>query len=147
VIVTTEGLRNLAGTVTMVDGGFDPLHAGHIEYFRAAAELGPPVLCNVSGDEWVARKHPVLLPQSERTEIVDAIRFIAYTHASSMPTVEVLRALRPRYFAKGTDWEGRLPEDEQAVCEELGIELRFLDTVRGSSTAIAERFRRGEEPG
>lgn len=146
-IVTTADLAGLAGNVTMVDGGFDPLHAGHVEYFRAAAELGLPVLCNVSADDWIARKHPVLLPQAERVEIVDAIRFVAYAHASSVPTVDILRALRPHYFAKGADWEGRLPADEQEACAELGIHLRFLDTVRGSSTAIAERFRRGEEPG
>jgi cytidyltransferase-like protein len=141
VIVETEALAGLACTVTMVDGGFDPLHAGHVEYFRAAAELGVPVLCNVSSDEWIARKHPVLLPQDERVEIVDAIRWISYTHLSSGPTVEVLRALRPRYFAKGLDWEGKLPADEVAACEELEIELRFLDTVRGSSTEIVRRFK------
>jgi cytidyltransferase-like protein len=140
-IVASDALAELAGKVTMVDGGFDPLHAGHVEYFRAAAELGLPVLCNVSSDEWIARKHPVLLPQAERVEIIDAIRWISYTHLSSQPTVDVLRALRPRYFAKGADWEGRLPDDEQAACAELSVELRFLDTVRGSSTAIAERFR------
>ena len=34
----------------MVDGGFDPLHEGHIAYFAAAAELGVPVLCNLASE-------------------------------------------------------------------------------------------------
>ena len=144
-IVPTSELPGLAGQVAMVSGGFDPLHSGHIAYFRAAAGLGVPLLCNVSDDEWVARKHPPLLTQAERVEVIDAIRFVAYTHAEQTTTRDVLELLRPRYFAKGADWRGRLPEEEHAVCEELGVEIVFLDTVVDSSSDILRRFevRRG----
>lgn len=143
-IVATDGLAALAGTVAMVDGGFDPIHPGHVAYFRAASELGTPVLCNVSSDDWVARKHPPLLSQAQRAEIIDAIRFVDYVHLSSTDTAQVLALLRPRSYVKGADWRGRLPEEELAVCREHGIEVVFLDTVRDSSTAILERFERGE---
>jgi cytidyltransferase-like protein len=126
----------------MVDGGFDPLHPGHVAYFEAAAALGLPVLCNVSSDEWVARKHPPLLTQSERGALVDAIRFVDYTHLSRTATNEVLRLLEPRYYAKGADWRGRLPDEELATCRECGIEVVYLDTVRDSSTALLERYDR-----
>ena len=124
----------------MVDGGFDPLHAGHVEYFAEAAKLGVPVLCNLSSDEWVSRKHPVLLPQEQRAQVIDAMRDIAYTHVSSGTTADVLRELRPRYYVKGSDWRDRLPEEEVAVCEEYGTEIVYLDTVRDSSTAIINRY-------
>ena len=140
-IIATADFASLAGNVTMVDGGFDPLHPGHIAYFRAAAELGPPVLCNVASDEWVARKHRPLLVQQERGAVLDAIRWVEYVHLSATSTAEVLSELRPRYYAKGGDWCGRLPEEEVAVCAELGIEVVLLDTVTESSTAILERFR------
>lgn len=139
-LVPTEQLGNHTGRVTMVDGGFDPLHPGHVAYFRAAAELGLPVLCNVSPDDWVARKHAPLLTQAERGAVIDALRDVAYTHLSSGPTVDVLRALRPRRYAKGADWRGRLPAEEVSACEELGIEMVFLDTVLDSSTRILERY-------
>jgi cytidyltransferase-like protein len=139
-IVPTSELALLAGQVTMVSGGFDPLHPGHIAYLREAAALGVPVLCNVSSDEWVARKHPPLLTQSERVEVIDAIRFVEYTHAEEGSTVDVLAQLRPRYFAKGADWRGRLPEDELGVCIEHGVEIVFLDTVLDSSTDVLRRF-------
>ena len=42
-ILTFEDLPKFRGSVSMVDGAFDPLHAGHVEYFRAAAELGRPL--------------------------------------------------------------------------------------------------------
>jgi cytidyltransferase-like protein len=140
VIVETSELGRLAGEVVMVSGGFDPLHPGHIAYFREAAALGVPVLCNVSSDAWVARKHPPLLTQAERVQVIDAIRFVDYTHAEQTSTVEVLAQLRPRYFAKGADWQGRLPEEEAAVCAEHGIEVVFLDTVVDSSTEVLRRY-------
>jgi glycerol-3-phosphate cytidylyltransferase-like family protein len=141
-MIATEDLRRHHGGVTMVDGGFDPLHHGHIAYFEAAAGLGLPVLCNVAADEWVAEKHPPLLDQVERGAVIDAIRFVAYTHLSALPTVEVLRLLGPRYYAKGADWRGRLPEDELAACAAAGTEVVYLDTVVDSSTAILERYER-----
>jgi cytidyltransferase-like protein len=142
VIVPTAELAGLRGRVAMVDGGFDPLHAGHVAYFRAAAELGAPVLCNLSPDEWVEQKHPPLLPQAERAQVIDAIRWIDYTHVSSVPTVEVLRLAAPRYYVKGADWRGRLPEAETSVCDELGIDVVFLDTVIDSSSEILARYER-----
>jgi glycerol-3-phosphate cytidylyltransferase-like family protein len=39
-IVATEQLGAHRGRVAMVDGGFDPLHGGHVAYFREAARLG-----------------------------------------------------------------------------------------------------------
>jgi cytidyltransferase-like protein len=146
VIVETAQLPSLAGQVAMVSGGFDPLHPGHIAYLRAASELGAPVLCNVSPDDWVARKHPPLLTQAERIQVIDAIRFVDYTHAEQTTTANVLRQLRPRYFVKGADWRERLPEDERALCAEHGIELVFLDTVVDSSSDVLRRYRaRGGE--
>jgi bifunctional ADP-heptose synthase (sugar kinase/adenylyltransferase) len=141
VIVPTDELAALAGTVTMVSGGFDPLHPGHLAYFRAAAGLGAPVLCNVSSDEWVARKHVPLLTQAERIQLLDALELVEYVHAEQGTTGEVLALLRPRYFAKGADWEGRLPEDELAACAEHGVEIVFLDSVVDSSTDVMRRFK------
>lgn len=139
-IVETDSLGTLAGTVTMVDGGFDPIHPGHIAYLRAAAELGLPVLCNVSSDDWVGRKHAPLLAQAQRCAVIDAIRYVEYTHPSSVPTVDVLSIARPRYYAKGSDWHDRLPADELEVCARNDIEVVFLETVLDSSTAILTRY-------
>lgn len=139
-IVPTEQLSTLRGQVAMVDGGFDPLHPGHVNYFAAAAQLMLPVLVNVSSDAYVQRKHPPLLTQVERGAVIDAFRHVDYVHLSSCETVDVLRALRPRHYVKGVDWRGRLPAHEVSVCAELGIEIVFLDTVTSSSSAILERF-------
>lgn len=142
-LIATSELHEQRGRVTMVDGGFDPLHHGHIEYFERAAALGAPVLCNLAPDAWIERKHPVLLEQPQRARVLDAIRSIDFTHPSSIPTCEVLDELRPRYYAKGSDWEGRLPSDELEACARHGVEVVFLDSVLDSSTRLLRRAGRG----
>ncbi len=138
-ILETADLRPLEDSVTMVSGGFDPLHDGHVAYFACAAELGLPVLCNITGDAYVSRKHPPLLPQDRRALLIDALRHVAYTHVSDLTTHEVLAALRPRFFVKGRDWEGRLPAEEVEACAEAGTEVVYLDTLVDSSTRLLER--------
>jgi D-beta-D-heptose 7-phosphate kinase/D-beta-D-heptose 1-phosphate adenosyltransferase len=142
VIVTTEELVSLRGAVAMVDGGFDPIHPGHVTYFREAAALGAPVLCNISTDEWLVAKHPLLLKQNERAQIIDAIRYIDYTHLSRSSTEDVLRELRPRLYVKGADWRDRLPDEQVEICAAHGIQVVYLETVTNSSTAILERYER-----
>jgi cytidyltransferase-like protein len=142
VIIATKELQRHRGAVAMVDGGFDPLHAGHVDYFRAAADLGIPVLCNVASDDYVSRKHPPLLPAEQRVRVIDAIRYIDLVHLSSSTTAEVLRLLGPRYYVKGSDWEGRLPAAELAVCAEHKVEILYVDTVSQSSTELLRQFTR-----
>ena len=60
-ILTTERLKEYRGRVAMVDGAFDPLHHGHIAYFRAAKAVGATLLCNLAPDSYVSAKHPPLL--------------------------------------------------------------------------------------
>jgi cytidyltransferase-like protein len=140
VIVTFEELPQYRGAVAMVDGAFDPLHRGHIEYFRAASALDVPLLCNVASDRYVRTKHPPLLPEDQRAAIVDAIRFITYTHVNQFDTETILRELRPRFYVKGADWRGRLPPAQVAICAEHGIEVVYLDTVLESSSRILQQF-------
>lgn len=140
-IVAFEELAQYRGQVAMVDGAFDPLHRGHIEYFRAAAaRLDAPLLCNVASDRYVSTKHPPLLPEDQRAAVVDAIRYITYTHINRFDTETILRELRPRYYVKGKDWEGRLPPDQVVICRDCGIEVVYLDTVLDSSSRLLKQF-------
>jgi cytidyltransferase-like protein len=140
-ILEFEQLRDYRGRVAMVDGAFDPLHRGHIEYFRAAAAaVNVPLLCNVASDRYVSTKHPPLLPEDQRAAIVDAIRYITYTHVNRFDTETVLDELRPKYYVKGKDWEGRLPPEQVRLCAKHDIGVVYLDTVLDSSSRILEQF-------
>ena len=139
-ILRFDDLPAYAGRVGMVDGAFDPLHAGHIDYFKAAAALDVPLLCNVASDKYVTTKHPPLLPEEQRAIVVDAIRYIDYTHINEFDTETVLEHLRPRYYIKGRDWEGRLPPRQVEICARLGIGVVYLDTIRDSSSRLLQRY-------
>lgn len=139
-IITYSELNSLRKKVAMVDGGFDPLHLGHIEYFKQAAGLGLPILCCVASDRYVSTKHKPLLPQDSRAGVIDAIRYIDFVIINLWSTAEVLAELQPKIYVKGIDWKGRLPPAESAVCAEKEIEVVYLDTVLDSSTRILKEY-------
>jgi len=57
--------------VVLVTGGFDPLHSGHIAYFKAAKELGTYLVVGVNSDAWLTRKKGrAFMPASEREEVI-----------------------------------------------------------------------------
>ena len=142
-ILEFNNLKDYRGRVAMVDGAFDPLHHGHIEYFRQARDRGAPLLCNIASDSYVAAKHKPLLAATERALVIDALSAIDYTMVSHSDTESVLRELRPTHYIKGKDWEGRLPPEQASICAEYGIEIVFLDTVLESSTKLLQRYRSG----
>jgi cytidyltransferase-like protein len=146
-ILDFNQLADHRGRVAMVDGAFDPLHRGHIEYFRAARELGLPVLCNVASDRYVRTKHRPLLPEDQRAVILDAIRYIDFVHVYQTDTETVLRQLRPRYYVKGSDWRARgLSPAQVEICREHGIEIVYLDTVLESSSRILNDYYASQDP-
>ncbi|MEO2194565.1 MAG: adenylyltransferase/cytidyltransferase family protein, partial [bacterium] len=140
-ILTTEQLKDYRGRVAMVDGAFDPLHHGHIAYFRAAKAVGAMLLCNLAPDSYVSAKHPPLLDAPRRAEVIDALADIDYTHVSHTDTETVLRELRPTHYIKGQDWAGRLPPEQERICAEQDTEIVLLDTVLDSSTALLGKYR------
>ncbi|MDA0975703.1 MAG: adenylyltransferase/cytidyltransferase family protein [Proteobacteria bacterium] len=58
--------------IIIVSGGFDPLHSGHIAYFKSAKELGDKLIVALNSDEWlVKKKGKFFMPFLERKAIVE----------------------------------------------------------------------------
>jgi D-beta-D-heptose 7-phosphate kinase/D-beta-D-heptose 1-phosphate adenosyltransferase len=58
--------------VVLVTGGFDPLHSGHIKYFKEAKLLGDRLIVGLNSDEWLERKKgKAFMPWNERLCIVN----------------------------------------------------------------------------
>jgi len=65
--------------IVVVSGGFDPIHSGHIAYFKAARELGDQLVVGVNSDEWLIRKKgKAFMPIHERQAVVQSIRYVDY---------------------------------------------------------------------
>jgi cytidyltransferase-like protein len=132
--VAFADLSRLTGHA-LVDGAFDPLHAGHIAYLSNAAWVAqaPLVATIASDDDARAKGREPFLPASDRAAVVDALSSVAYTHEKDRPLEEIIEALRPTAYIKGKDWEGRLPPEQIDACAQYGIRIIYIDTVTDSS--------------
>ena len=64
-------------TISVISGGFDPLHSGHIEYIKSAKKLGNKLVVALNSDEWlVKKKGKFFLPFYERKKILESISFV-----------------------------------------------------------------------
>ena len=134
-IVSDTDLATLDHPLTLVDGSFDPVHIGHLKYLEAAKAFGHPVLCHVASNGYVQRKHTPLLPLESRAAVIDGLRVVDYTHLEdSLSALGVLRQVKPTIYVKGIDWNGKLPTEYLMTCAQHGTEIRFTDTMLGSST-------------
>jgi len=63
--------------IVLVTGGFDPLHSGHIAYFKAAKELGDELWVGINTDEWLEnKKGQAFMPYEERLEIIRNLNMV-----------------------------------------------------------------------
>lgn len=63
--------------VVLVTGGFDPIHSGHIEYFKAAKQLGDKLVVGLNSDAWLTRKKSrPFMPFEERAEIIKNLKMV-----------------------------------------------------------------------
>jgi cytidyltransferase-like protein len=66
--------------IVLVTGGFDPVHSGHIEYFRAAKSLGDRLIVGINSDEWLQRKKgQPFMSLTERRTIVGNLKDVDAT--------------------------------------------------------------------
>ena len=63
--------------ISLVTGGFDPLHSGHIDYFMSAKNEGDLLLVGINSDEWLERKKgKYFLDYKERATVIKALYMV-----------------------------------------------------------------------
>ena len=124
----------------MVDGCFDPLHRGHLWYFKKAAKLNLPILCNIASDGIMRKKRTPFLPAHTRAHVIDALKTISFVYINTRSTAAVLAELRPLYYIKGKDWEGKLPKEQIDICRKYGIKILFTDSIPIYSSRILDDY-------
>lgn len=129
--------------IVSVSGYFDPLHIGHIEYFKKSKELGDQLLVIVNNDYQASlKKGKSFMPFEERMKLISELKCVDMvigsidTDRTVCKTLEMLDP-RPDYFCNGGDQTNEtIPERE--ICQKLGIELRdgFGNKIQSSSWLI-----------
>ena len=107
--------------IVIVSGGFDPLHSGHLEYFKYAKKLGDKLVVGINSDQWLLdKKGKNFLPFEERLALVEAIKdvdeAIAFNDEDGS-AVNLIKIVSCKYnndmiiFANGGDRSsGNVPE-------------------------------------
>jgi cytidyltransferase-like protein len=123
--------------VVLVTGGFDPLHSGHIAYFKAAKELGNRLVVGLNSDEWLTRKKGrPFMPLQERFALVSALgivdEVIVYNDDDGSSS-DAIRLTRMRYpeaeivFANGGD------RTQENIPEMVFDDIEFVFGVGGEN--------------
>ena len=136
--------------IVVVSGGFDPIHSGHLAYFKEAKELGMYLIVGVNSDEWLIRKKGyVFMPIEEREEIIKSIKYVNGVNRfndDDDSSIDLLNKVKYWYpsdeiiFANGGD-------RNESNCRELSVSgVKFVFGVGGtdkknSSSKIVERVR------
>jgi cytidyltransferase-like protein len=99
--------------IVLVTGGFDPLHSGHLAYFKAAKELGDKLIVGINSDAWLTRKKgQPFMSIEERREIIAHLAIVDGTidfnddDGSSIDAINKIKTIWPDaelIFANGGD--------------------------------------------
>ncbi|MGI8467949.1 MAG: adenylyltransferase/cytidyltransferase family protein [Pyrinomonadaceae bacterium] len=132
--------RRKGAKIVLANGCFDLFHVGHIRYLAGAKELGDCLIVALNSGEQVRKlkgENRPFMSETERAEIVSALKFVDYVTIFSEPTVEeLIRAIRPDFHAKGTDYTiENVPEREIVI--ECGGKIAIVgDAKNHSSTEL-----------
>ena len=129
--------------IVCVSGYFDPIHVGHIEYFKKSKKIGDKLLVIVNNDKQaILKKGKPFMPADERVKIIKELRCVDMVVKSIDIDRTVCKTLgtiepKPDYFCNGGDQNNNtIPETD--ICVKRGIELRdgFGEKIQSSSWLI-----------
>ena len=125
--------------IVLVTGGFDPLHSGHIDYFKATKQLGNLLIVGVNSDAWLARKKGrSFMPVAERKSIIENLyqvhRVIEFNDndGSAIDAIRQVKEMFPRdkiVFANGGD------RTRDNIPEMVFDDVEFVFGVGGTNKA------------
>jgi len=143
---TTERLRAEGKKIVFTNGCFDILHAGHVTYLAAAADLGDVLFLGLNSDESVTR-----LKGPERPVNNEEDRAIVLSGLSSVDHVcvfeedtpyELIKAIQPDFLVKGGDYTPDTIVGAD-ITEARGGEVVVIALVEGkSTTAIINKMKK-----
>ena len=140
-------LRQRGAKIVLANGCFDLFHVGHIRYLAGAKELGDYLIVGINSDRQVKKlkgENRPFMPETERAEIISALRFVDFVTIFDEPTVEqLIRTIRPDFHAKGTDYTTETVPEREIVRECGGQTAIVGDPKNHSSTELIEKVGSG----
>ena len=150
-------VRSPEKRVVLVTGGFDPLHSGHLAYFRAAKSLGDTLVVGINSDSWLKRKKGrSFYTWNERFQLIKNLEMVDYVIEFNDDENNSINAIKQAtqtfpgakiVFANGGDRTAEnIPEMGLLDDERYKDHLEFVFSVGGdnkmnSSSWILEEWK------
>ncbi|MBL6694071.1 MAG: adenylyltransferase/cytidyltransferase family protein [SAR86 cluster bacterium] len=141
--------------ISVVSGGFDPIHSGHISYIKSAKKFGNYLIIALNSDAWlINKKGKAFMPFDERKIILENLSYvdevIGFEDDDKGSAIKGLEAVKKKYpnvnitFCNGGDrGKDNIPE----MCVE-GISFEFGvggDDKKNSSSWILKEWQYDSE--
>ena len=129
--------------IVAASGGFDPLHAGHIEYLERAKALGDKLIVILNRDDFLRKKKGyVFMSFEERCKIIAALGCVDEVVGcidDDMTVCKTLEMLKPNIFAKGGDRTAdEIPEAETCRILKIKIIDGLGEKIQSSSELVRQ---------
>ncbi len=124
--------------ISLVSGGFDPIHSGHIQYFEAAKKQSEFLIVALNSDEWLSKKKgKPFMSFEERRTIIENLKMVDMVIdfdddevGSATNAILKVKNLYPKdeiIFCNGGD------RNESNITEMKIPNVKFLFSVGGSN--------------
>ena len=136
----------------LVTGGFDPLHNGHIAYFKAAKSLGNKLIVGINSDKWLIRKKGrAFMLFNERKLIIENLSMVDEVisfNDNDDTACDAIRKLIKKYniitFANGGDRTNTTTPEYATYGDHPSVEFAFGiggENKANSSSWILDKWK------
>lgn len=117
-----------------INGCFDILHRGHIEFFKYAKSIGDKLIVAIDSDDRVSKMKGKSRPVNcfdDRVFVLNSIKYIdeVYGFNSNIDLEVLLFRIKPEVMIVGSDWK-----DKEIVGSKYAKELQFFNRIEQYST-------------
>lgn len=133
-------MRGEGKTIATLNGAFDILHSGHVQFIHEAAELADIVIVALNTDrsiqEYKSTSRPIV-PLEQRLQMVAALEGVDYvTYFDETDPLELLKKINPDIHVNGAEYGPNCIESQVVK------NIHLVDIVPGlSTTNIIQRIQ------
>lgn len=127
-------------TTVLANGCFDLFHYGHLLHLEAAKKMGDALIVSVTADAFVNKPGRPIYDERQRAALLKALKCVDQVIIVT-GLMDALQKTDPDIIVKGADYLELEPQ-HAAYCRSHGIEIRFTDTPKFSTTETLDAIRR-----
>ena len=142
----SERLKKENKKIVMVNGAFDLLHSGHVNFLRKARENGDILMVAINSDKSIKiykNSNRPIIPEMDRAILIASLFFVDYvTIFKEEKALMVIKSIKPNILVKGNYYDSARVDEEVELVEQLGGKvIKIKHPVKISTSQIIEKIR------